>query len=70
MSDIKAVISKMKSKRCASRPVKIVYPGDPGFDEEMAVGKIAWGGDEAWHDFIHGRVPAKPTRKPPARPKR
>lgn len=53
----------VKTKPPLGRPVKIVYPGDPGFEQAVADGTVASGGDMAWTEFIHDRVPAKPTRK-------
>lgn len=60
----------MKAKPPVLQPVKIVYPGDPGFDEKMAAGTVASGEDKAWNDFIHSRVPPEPARKSRSRPKR
>jgi hypothetical protein len=60
----------MRPKPPISRPVKIVYPGDPGFEQAVAKGTVASGGDKAWTEFIHERAAAKPTGKLPPRPKR
>lgn len=60
----------MKPKPPVSRPVKIVYPGDPGFEQAVAKGTIASGDDKAWAEFIHDRLGAQPTGKLPNRPKR
>ena len=60
----------MNAKPPVSRPVKIVYLGDPGFEEAVAKGTVASGDDKAWTEFIHCRVLAKPIKKLPRRPKR
>jgi hypothetical protein len=60
----------VKPKPPVSRPVKIVYPGDPGFEQAVAKGTVASGDDKAWTEFIHRRVMPKPTGKLPPGPKR
>lgn len=60
----------MRPKPPISRPVKIVYPDDPGFEQAAAEGTVATGDDKAWTNFIHDRVMLKPTGKLPTRPKR
>jgi hypothetical protein len=60
----------VKPKPPVSRPVKIVYPDDPGFEQALANGIVASGDDKAWTEFIHKREAAKPIRRPPVRPKR
>jgi hypothetical protein len=60
----------VKPKPPVSRTVKIVYPGDPAFEQAVANGTVASGDDKAWTEFIHERVVAKPPGKLPTRPKR
>jgi hypothetical protein len=60
----------VKSRPPVSHPVKIVYPSDPGIEQAVAKGTVARGDDKAWTEFIHDRLAAQPTGKPPTRPKR
>jgi len=53
----------MKAKPPVTQPIKIIYPGDPGFEQAVAEGTVASGDDKVWKDFIHSRVPARPAPK-------